>query len=130
MLAWFMDEGPAPLEAAYFMSDAELRALWDAHSAAIVADWCKTAPGTRPPHWWQYDAPEQRRRLGGKGTPCHEVMAHVPAYRLGIPSDWMADGFDQIDPPAFESEAAFLKRHKLLLPGEAARLTERSRNEL
>ena len=30
--------------------------------------------------------------------------------------------FDPADPPVFESQATFLKRHELLLPGEAKRL--------
>jgi hypothetical protein len=48
--------------------------------------------------------------LNGKPRPAGHVFA-------GVPIDWR-------DPPRFESEAAYLRRHKLLLPGEAARLTE------
>ena len=34
------------------------------------------------------------------------------------------EAIDPLDPPKFESEAAFLRRHRLLLPSERARLTE------
>lgn len=34
------------------------------------------------------------------------------------------DAIDPDDPPVFESEAAYLKRLNLFMPGEEARLTE------
>ena len=120
MLAWFKDEAPAPVEH-YFMTDDDVRALWTAHAAAIVSDWAEQRPGTRPSFWWKYDAPEQRQRLGGTGTPAHEVSAHAPCFVLGIPANWAKD-FDPTDPPIYESQAAFLKRHVLLLAGEPRRL--------
>lgn len=99
------------------------------------------------------DLPEPRRRLDGTGTPAHEVLAHVPSWPLGIPDQWVtrwdADYYtgrardvhgkpigveflghdfagvaiDPRDPPRYESQAAYLARHKLLLRGERARLT-------
>lgn len=132
LLAWFEDAAPRPVML-YFMQDGELQAAWDACRAVIVARWAESAPGTRPPLWWQFDAPEQRRRMSGRGTPCHEVMAHAPAYRLGIPSGWVddyfigrgvkADRFDPNDAPVFESQASFLKCHGLLIEGESKRLS-------
>lgn len=109
---------------------------WELWKATILAEWAVSNPGTRPSAWWQYDAPEQRRRLGGKGTPCHEVMAHSPLCRLGIPLAWVEDYFidnmgivaerlDSNDPLRYESQAAFLKRHKLLAKSEATRLTKK-----
>jgi hypothetical protein len=93
--------------------------------------------------------PEPRRRLGGTGTPKFEVLNYVPTLSFGIPNCWIeaweADyyggksGFtgddpnsgpifegvppDPADPPAFESQAAYLARHGLLLEGERERLS-------
>lgn len=118
LLAWFKDEAPAPVEH-YFMTDEAVHGLWVTHGAEIVAEWAETAPGTRPAAWWKYDAPENRQRLGGKGTPASDVSANAPYFVLGVPADW-AEDFDPTDPPMFESQAAFLKRHGLMLAGEFA----------
>lgn len=66
------------------------------------------------------------------GTPCAQVLAYLPEYHLGIPVRWVGDSaldrgikaerFDPEDPPTFESQAAFLKRHGLLARGEALQL--------
>src|SRR5678815_4034703 len=64
-------------------SEDGLTALWRAHADEIVAEHVAEYLGTRPRRWWDYDAPEPRQRLGGIGTPCHEVLAHRPAYELG-----------------------------------------------
>jgi hypothetical protein len=131
LLAWFRDSGPRPA-LFHFMKDGELQAAWDTCSADIVTEWAESAPGTRPPFWWQFDAPEPRRRLGGMGTPASDVMAYAPRFVLGISADWVddeaiergvkADRFDPADPPAYESQTAYLKRVKMLLSGEARRL--------
>ena len=110
MLAWLKDEAPAPVDH-YFMTDDDVRALWAAHGAAIVEEWAERAPGTRPSFWWQFDAPEHRQQLGGTGT------ATASCFVLGIPADWTED----FDPALYESQAAFLKRHGLLLAGEGRR---------
>jgi hypothetical protein len=96
--------------------------------------------------------PEPRQRLGGTGTPDYECLNVVPHFCLGLPTGWASvwevsyyngrslnihgepigtnfkDGdfagraIDVNDPPRFESQASYLKRHGLLLPGEAKRL--------
>lgn len=69
-----------------------------------------------------------------KGTPSAEVLANSPSFSLGIPSAWVTDWwiiergvvaerFDPNDPPIYEAEATYLKRNKLLLEREGARLT-------
>ena len=98
--------------------------------------------------------PEPRRRLGGIGTPCHECLAHGLHLNHGIPAYWIPQSqvdyyngrktavnvrvmpesykegdfpypaIDPEDPPAYESEATYLDRHGLFLPGERERLTE------
>jgi hypothetical protein len=117
------------------------RDLWMAHRQAVLAEWVIIHPGTRPSFWWLYDAPrwrtpaerrewyyvkqkllpEPRRRLGGKGDPSFEVSATSPHWPLGIPTPW--ETIDADDRPRFESQAAYLKRYGLFLPGEEERLT-------
>jgi hypothetical protein len=155
----------------YFCSDGQKREAWDALRDEILEAWVQEYPGTRPSHWWRYDAPrmpigtwpgcywdgklpEPRLRLGGVGTPAHEVLAFVPAFPFGVPDRWvdawMVDYYngravdvhgspigtqyhedhfsgvaiDPDDPPTLESQAAYLERHGMFLPGEPKRLTD------
>ena len=98
----------------------------------------------------QEKLPAPRKRLGGTGTPAYDVLACVPTFAYGIPTIWItpwqvryysgtavdvhgvpiggelrefkgvAIGVD--DPPVYESQATFLDRIGLLLPGERKRL--------
>ncbi len=115
----------------FFTTDPNLRIAWSRTRDTILAGWIEKSPGTRPRYWWECDAPELRRRLGGTGQPAHEVSAYVEAREYGIPTVWAmpSDGFDGIagdpaDPPRFESEASYLRRLGLFLRGELERLTE------
>ena len=114
--------------------DARLAAFWREHEQEVLRWHIRHWPGTRPARWWQFSAPEPRRRLGGIGTPLHECTAYGLSLHYGIPDGWRRVGdyftsgtpIDPADPPAFESEAAFLARHnKLFLPGESERLCPR-----
>ena len=69
-----------------------LEQVWREHADEVIAHHIRRNPGTRPPLWWKYDAPEPRQRLGESSV---------------------------------ESEAAYLRRHKLFLPGERKRLRAR-----
>ena len=108
-----------------------------------MKDWIAKRPGTRPTMWWRFDAPrwepsekwapfsslvsrlpDPRLRLGGTGTPAFETIAVAPSWPLGIPDYW-CDDFDQADPPVYESQAAYLKRHGLVLPGEVVTAKDR-----
>jgi hypothetical protein len=171
-LAYLMDD-PLPPESEWTDDDRywwwlrDAAALWRDLRDQLLPAFVKRHPGRRPRLWWNCDAPRQswpgkyydgkfaepRQRLGGIGTPKHEVLANVPAYDYGIPVHWVDDweaayyngraldvhakrigteyrkgGFkgvpiDPNDPPIFESQAAYLGRHGLLLPGERKRLT-------
>jgi len=122
--------------------------LWRKHGEDIVADWIDEHSGSRPWAWWRWNAPEPRQRLGGIGTPAHEVLAYAPTFRLGIPVYWVRPwevayytgtardvegrligqefagrdfrgvAIDPADPPRYESQAAFLDRLGLLSPAE------------
>lgn len=127
--------------------------LWLRYCDAVVEDYAQEYPGYRPGRWWAYNAPEMRKRVGGIGTPCHEVLEHFQKFRYGLPLYWItpwqvsfysgpiptsygyharpiASGaftgvaIDTENPPSFESQAAFLRRHKLFLPSEAKRLSK------
>jgi hypothetical protein len=149
--------------------ETSARALWERHQAELMERWMVDHPGRRPRCWWDYEAPRQpfgswpgwwldgklpepRLRLGGVGTPVHEVLAHVPEYAYGLPvlwvERWMSEYYngrakdihgepigknhkagsfagvpiDPDAPPLYESQAVYLERHGLLLPGERRRL--------
>ena len=99
--------------------------------------------------------PEPRQRIGGTGDTAHEAMGYLPMIAFGIPQEyvkqhdvdsrngrlkrepcsyWPNDSkegdFDGIaidwdDPPTFEAEATYLKRHGLLPISEEKRLNYR-----
>jgi hypothetical protein len=60
-----------------------------------------------------------RKRMGGTGTPAYLCRAVKPSFACGIPDVWV--DVDENDPPTFESQAAYLKRHGLLFAGEEKR---------
>jgi hypothetical protein len=112
------------------------RELWEAWREEALAWTAQHRPGTRPEPWWEFSAPkwddpfvgtyyhgtlpEPRKRLGGSGVPDWEARGVVPRLPLGVPHHHL--GVDPIDPPVYESQAAYLKRHNLLLPGEEKRI--------
>jgi hypothetical protein len=89
-----------------------------------------------------------RPRLGGIGTPASDALAYAPTFLYGLPAVWISQwqvkyyggiavdihgnptgqlyptdtaAIDPNDPPAFESQRAYLKRLGFLLTGEARR---------
>jgi hypothetical protein len=52
--------------------------------------------------------------------PLHEALNYAPSHDYGIPA-WFGD---PDNPPVFESQHAYLKRHGLLLPAERRSVTE------
>jgi hypothetical protein len=116
------------------------RQLWTEHGAVVLAEWVVEHPGTRPSTWWRVAAPGPRVRIGGIGTAAHERLANVLRLHCGIPLDWIVAGdmatyealgrplevpaVDPKNPPMFESQATYLDRHNLLLPGERRRLVD------
>ncbi|MGU3496409.1 hypothetical protein ACLBXM_20415 [Xanthobacteraceae bacterium A53D] len=100
-----------------FETDDQQAALWQTNGAAVVAEHIRQWPGTRPRRWWQLEAPGARERVGGTGT----ALFPDRNLRFGLPLLW--EGVDPADPPTFESEAAYLKRHGLLTADEKRRLS-------
>ena len=122
----------------FFDECQEIKRTWREHKKELLKSWIRDFPGTRPWMWWRYDAPPkpvsgwenerfnspQRRRLGGIGTPLHEVSCVWSGFDKGIPSGWVTEDYkkagfkgqaiDPQHPPRYESAAAFLKRLDLL----------------
>ena len=110
-----------------------LQDVWNEHRDAFLADWIRERPGTRPYAWWLLDAP--REQFNGRGKrgpePLQQVGGSGRPIRLGVYASDIAlacgrvpfEANDPANPPLVESEAAYLKRHDLLLPGERHRLT-------
>lgn len=130
------DQEPSNPFSDFALRDDERRALWAEHRERILSEWVAAYPGTRPSHWWRYDAPrlparqhgkyadcffaqdliQPRRQIRGTGVPAHTVSAQVPQWRLGIPEHM--EKVNLLDPPIFESQIEYLERHKLLMPQE------------
>lgn len=135
-----LSDQPLPDPSAqYFFEPGAVTQAWREYGESIVRDWAAEHPGTRPEFWWQAEAPQPlRRRLGGIGTPAHERLAHGLAAYCGVPRLWITPNdlrvyeslrtpldvpaIDPDDPPTYESQAAYLDRLGLLLPGERRRL--------
>ena len=109
-------------------NDQAFQREWQTRRAAILKQWIQARPGTRPFGWWQCEAPEARRRLGGTGQATYEYLNVTPRYAFGIPIDWWSGGSTRgvlpsvDDPPVYESQADYLARLGMLVPNEAERL--------
>jgi hypothetical protein len=140
--AWaFLNDLPTPNDSEstfeIFMLDNPdgdaLRELWGRARGEVLAGWVKDHPGTRPGAWWKCEAPRQllgtfggcfydgklqqpRKQISGAGCDASAISAYMPSYESGLPTSWA--GFEEGDPPVFESQAAYLRRHGLLTPHE------------
>jgi hypothetical protein len=101
--------------------------IWRTWGPSVLTRWIEERPGTRPSLWWKYQAPEPRRRVGGIGRTQWEAGEDwLPLYVCGIPASRECWSFtDLSDPPQFEAQAVYLKRHGLLAPSEAEALRDR-----
>jgi hypothetical protein len=112
--------------------DDDRRAAWEEIRHDVLEAWVATRPGTRPWAWWAFDAPRVARgrehacvarlRLGGGGIAKRDAAAVMDDGEFGVPALWVDGTLDPDDPPVFESQAAYLERHGLLMPGERERL--------
>lgn len=111
--------------------------LWSAFGVAVIDRWAVERPGTRPSCWWRFASNEPRLRHGGIGDAASDVLAFVPSLAFGLPALWVTEqdaahygpsfagrAPDPRDPPLFESQAAYLRRLNLLMPGELERIPE------
>lgn len=101
-----------------------LHQMWRQHGAKLLESFVCSNPGKRPLAWWRLQSAGPRLKVCGTGkTMADEYPAWVPHYTFGIPDSWHE--IDEENPPYFESEAAYLKRLKLLPSAEAKKLTEK-----
>jgi hypothetical protein len=110
--------------AVYFTPEVDRAAAWQAYGEEITADWAAGHAGTRPWGWWQFVASAPRT--------CLEGAPYV--WKAGV-GDWVwrqefgLPGRPQARRPGakperlvFESQAVYLRRLDLLIPGEAERI--------
>lgn len=110
---------------------------WKIFGQRLTAEWIQDHPGTRPFGWWEHSSPGLRERVGGKGSPEFEVLNIEEEYIYGVPDAWVSAlsiycwpdlkeyAVDPEDPPAYESQASFLKKHNLLSNSEIERLSDK-----
>jgi len=110
-----------------------LRDLWQVVENDVLVWYIAEHPGQRPKRWGWYSAPrvtvnrteisEPRRQVDGAGQPPWERLPGLsPSIEYGIPTMWW--GYEEDDPPCFESTASYLKRHGLFLPDEERELSD------
>jgi hypothetical protein len=116
--AYLLDE-PEPADAnpfTYLGLDHERSArastLWHEYGEAATAEYVKMYPGQRPQLWWRYSAPEPRCKRDG----ICPASATWDRGNTGLPH-----GADEND---YETEAEYLERLGLWLPGEREWLGE------
>ena len=118
---------PAGYEAAtYFAHSSDRAAAWQEYGEEITAAWAAEHAGTRPWGWWQFVATEPRACLEGD-----EFVWKPPLGDWVWKKDFGLPGRPQVRRPGaeparllFESQAVYLQRLNLLVPGEAERLTD------
>lgn len=119
---WFgVFEDPFGRPDVYAMSQA-----WEALRDAILPEWIRQHPGTRPRGWWLFDMPEgfRRERIDGGQHPFddptypfeHELFRGKP--RFCREADRHA---------VYETQEAFLDRLQLLEPAERKALKLKDR---
>lgn len=72
--------------------ERNVRAVWDSIGEELLADWLRNHPCSRPWAWWEYAAPEPRRRLGGIGDTFTDRQMSECAF--GIPMGGWVTAWD------------------------------------
>lgn len=96
--------------------EAEQREVWNELRDELLPDWIAESPGTRPWAWWQFDAPERRRRING-AHPFDNPERSASQNRLwfGRPAVYVCRDDSEA---RYETEREYLTRLNLLLPEE------------
>ena len=143
--AWrkFINDEPDYNAMEILIDDDQEEPIWRTWGPAVLARWIQERPGTRPSLWWKYQAPrlpakgiktfydgkllDPRQRVGGVGrTRWEDGENWLPYYRHGLPATRGCWGFiDPNEPPVFEAQATYLKRHGLLTIEEEEALKNR-----
>lgn len=97
--------------------EAQARALWEEWREVMLRDWIAHYPGTRPHAWWTWDAPEPRKLLEGEWS-FHDAWPDTLREKFKSPRHFGTCSPTALINPAWETEYAFLQRHKLLTSSE------------
>lgn len=98
-----------------FPSDEELAAHWKKHREAILKQYILKYPGTRPVAWWDHDAPEPRKLIGGVEFPEGYLVEKGAPGR----AEWVeAVREDWKNPATYEASVTYLDRLGLLTEAE------------
>ena len=99
----------------------ELRSLWAENRGDVLQQFIKEHPGERPCAWWQFDAPEPRRKVTTGGiSVMNPIMRPCPdssETSFGLPTMWMGSG-GELHQNLYETQLEFLQRHNLLTKAE------------
>lgn len=118
---------------------------WLRFKNEIMKDWIQKYPGSRPWAWWKFESPkEKRRRVDGTGDAqtdifksylkSGQVLKIKDNFPFGVPELWFQEHhkkmypkrefevLDKDDPPTFEGQAEYLKRHGLMSKSEIKRV--------
>jgi hypothetical protein len=88
---------------------------WRAIEPQALEVWTDGHPGTRPPSWWKWSAPELRLVTGRFRFMNGHRRCQPTGVPYGEPLDWN-------DPPLVETTPAYLDRLGLWLQNERARV--------
>ena len=44
----------------FFLNDEQLKTLWEENQVAIIEDWIKSSPCSRPHGFWEFDYPSRK----------------------------------------------------------------------
>ena len=93
----------------------ELETAWQIHGEQLLNNYVQQRPGQRPWGWWQFEAKHSRREVN---APLVRGKGLQESKRGGVVL--LTDRKGGLV-PWLESEAEYLSRHHLWLPGERAR---------
>ena len=113
-----LETGRADFFGDLFGGDFGTRAdAWRELKGTILANWIAEHPGTRPWGWWEFDTPARRERADGKLNPFdrEDYPENLKTLSFGAPHNHLTREDLEAD---YETEADFLRRHRLLEPEE------------
>jgi hypothetical protein len=141
------------IEHGHLPPNEEVREWWDLYGERVTLDYAEAHPGERPWGWWEWEAPDEERRIlgiqytpfetaGGMGRSCGEWERKTlfdPEIGLKARGAKDAKELDEIvgekvQPSTWievleEPQHEYLARHGLLTEDEMARLSRKATNE-
>ena len=95
---WFFDPHPFRQPGERSVDEVAVRAAWSGLGPELMAAWVGEKPGTRPWGFWQFDAPDERRRRTGPNgvgewaeTEAEYLDRHPDLWWTGERERWRTD---------------------------------------